>query len=83
MLRSQEAGLIYYVIFAFHISIFLVRRSNLCICLPPSDALLLQYFSRMPFLGAMKKQGVRMTWLSTCALRFLPTFPAYVLLSLS
>ncbi|BGP07218.1 hypothetical protein JCM10049v2_003049 [Rhodotorula toruloides] len=60
----QEAGLIYYTIFAFHISIFL-------------------FFSRMPFLGAIKKQGVRMTWLSTCALRFLPTLPAYVLLSLS
>ncbi|BGP39169.1 hypothetical protein JCM10450v2_003123 [Rhodotorula kratochvilovae] len=59
-----EAGLIYYIIFAFHISLFF-------------------FFSRMPFQGAMKKKGVKITWVHLCLLRILPVIAAYFVLSLA
>ncbi|BGP15152.1 hypothetical protein JCM10213_000723 [Rhodosporidiobolus nylandii] len=58
-----EAGLIYYIIFSFHITLFL-------------------FFARIPFQGAMKKKGIKLTWLNVCLLRIVPCWIAYFFLSL-
>ncbi|GAA5927676.1 SNG1 family protein [Sporobolomyces koalae] len=59
-----EAGLIYFVIFSFHIALFL-------------------NFARMAFQGALKSKGVKLSYLGTLALRFIPLPFAYLLLSVS
>jgi len=40
-------------------------------------------FSRMPFMGALEKRGLKLSYLGTLALRFAPLPIAYLILSLS